>query len=311
MGLYNSYYENELRNVAIALVITFIGYNSNLSLKNVLSISLIYYFFILIVTGAQVRTNIGGFIILDSYAAFAKNSLGVLASVATIGLYIIALSSKANIKKFLLLSLSVILFALILTIRARASSIAVFLICLLYTHRQYSFRSKKTLYVIFGIVVLLTILIISGRFHYIGNFIYDSLTQHYEADFSNERVGRGERALEMFAESPLWGILDVNPIPVGYTYVHNFALRILTYYGILGGFFLILIYLFQTIYIIRQCLRKESKNIEFIGFWIMLSLLFSSLVEPTFPYGPGTAVLGAYLSLGFSLRLTERVPYSQ
>ncbi len=306
MGLYESYYNHDIRNISIAIAITYIGYNLNLTIKNILSISVIYYLTILVVTWAQVRTNIGGFLILDQYAAFAKNSLGVLSSVAAIGSFIIALSINSISKKFILLFGTVVLFALILTIRARASSVAVFLICTIYLYRRFALYNKKIFFAFTIIIILTTILFLNGNLHFIYDYIHDSFTQHNENDITNERIGRGLIAWNMFIDNPLLGILDNKPIPLAYTYVHNYFLRILTYYGILGSFFLFLIYLYQSIYIIKKCLEKNATDIEYMGFWIMLSLLFSSLVEPTFPYGPGTAVLGAYLSLGFSLKLVER-----
>lgn len=305
IGFFNSYYENDLRNIAIALAITFIGYNSNLSLRNILIISFAYYILILAVTWSQVQTNIGGFIILDQYAAFAKNSLGVLSSVATIGTFILSFSVRGQAKRILLLSVFFVLFFLILTIRARASTIAVFIICCFYLIKRYPPHSKKVINTLLIITILLFVLAFSGALHYIENFVYNSFVLHNEDDFSNERIDRAADAWEMFIQNPLWGIMDVKPASIGFTYVHNYMLRILAYYGIIGGSFFISIYIFQSYHIIKHCFKQNSHDIRFIGYWITLSLLFSSLAEPTFPYGPGTAVLGAYLSLGFSIKLTE------
>jgi len=46
---------------------------------------------------------------------------------------------------------------------------------------------------------------------------------------------------------------------------------------------------------------KSGMVIQNIGFYVFMVPLIISLVEPTFPYSPGTGVIFSFVLLGFSI----------
>lgn len=291
----------EVNNVMIAVSFMIIGYCSRISIRQFSFITLLYVVLSTFVLYSQVRTNIGGFVILDQYLANAKNALGVVGTAACITAFYFAVCNvikKAYIKYFLI-GLSIFLIILLLTIRARSS--VFILLCVLLIFLYTRVRSNHGSFIIILLLLSLIFIFVDalGGVNVAVEYIYSSLFQNRETDFSSDRVNRDAEALEIFFNSPFFGQITYDK---EIAWVHNYFLRILSSYGLIGGFFLIYLYLYFVVINIKMLLKSGFSEIRYIGFVIIMSPLISSLVEPTFPYSPGSATVFAFICFGYSLR---------
>lgn len=297
-------YINEIRNILIAFVFLVIGYCLNLSVKDFFFLFAIFLVVTLYSSMAQVVTNIGGFIIEDQYLANAKNSLGVILGTVCIGTVTIAFSNiKLGKWKYLLLGIAILLFVLLLTIRARATSLAVVIILGYYYIKRSKLQKKHAIN--FGLIFVVTFILIYSSKYYSGiwQFIQDSFLQNRETDIYGGRNTRNAEAISVIMDNPIWGKLGTD---IHTEWVHNYFLRILSEYGILGSLPLFCLYVYYVFFLGKSLLRLDILSIENIGILIILVPFFSSLTEPTFPYAPGTAVIFAFITFGFSLKNNQR-----
>lgn len=302
LALFNSNaYLYDIRSVFMAVVFLFIGYCSKLNQKEFIIISLISTIAIVYSLYAQVRINIGGFIILNQYFANAKNALGVIGACATI--FVFYLSFTNNIKniffKFSLWASAAFLLLLILTIRARASTLSIIAFLLYYILIRTKNNRTTIIKFIIAIFVFVLLIYVLGIADEIYNYFIQSFVQNREGDITSERNVRNADAIDIFMSEPLWGQLVDNSKNI--EWVHNYLLRIISSYGILGSLFILFLYMYIAFYVIKKTLNANVYKLEYIGFFIIIAPLVSSLAEPTFPYSPGTSIVFAFFAFGYSM----------
>lgn len=297
-------YINEIRNILIAFVFLVIGYCLSLSVKEFFFLFAIFLAVTLYSSTAQVATNIGGFIIEDQYLANAKNSLGVILGSICIGTVTIGFSEKRLGKvKYLLLGTAIFLFVLLLTIRARTSSLAVIIILGYYYIKRSKLQKKQAINFVLLFVVTLIFVYSSKYYSGIWQFVQDSFLQNREIDIYGGRTTRNAEALSVIIDYPIWGKLGTD---IHTEWVHNYLLRILSEYGIIGSLPLLFLYTYYVFFLIKYLLRQDVLRMENIGVLIMLVPFFSSFTEPTFPFAPGTAVVFAFVTFGYTLRNNQQ-----
>lgn len=291
---------NDLQSILMGMLLLLIGFCAKLSYRQYALLAIVYIVTSVYTTYAQVTENIGGFIIADQYFINAKNSIGVLAASASVASFFIGLSSQVKKKylKYTFLSLAVFLLFLLLTIRARASTLSVIAVFGFYYMRRVQLRRSEVIRIVIGGAALLVLLYMFGMLGSIGSYTVDSFTLNQDADITSGRTVRNAQALNIFLNEPFFGMLDTD---AKVEWVHNYFLRVLSAYGMVGGFFLLFIYLYILYYIISVVRHVNVREIRYCGFFVMIIPFISSLAEPTFPYSPGTAVAFAFLSLGYSL----------
>ena len=54
--------------------------------------------------------------------------------------------------------------------------------------------------------------------------------------------------------------------------------------------------------IIKEYFREKRLQLEYIGFFIPIIPFFISLLEPSFPFGPGTVQVFVYVLFGHALQ---------
>lgn len=86
--------------------------------------------------------------------------------------------------------------------------------------------------------------------------------------------------------------------------VHNYLLRVLSSYGIIGALPIYLLYFSIIIFVIKKIIKSQF-TIQYLGYFVSVVPLIISLAEPTFPYSPGTGVIFSFVFLGYSIRKTE------
>jgi hypothetical protein len=291
----------DVRYIAICLVAIMIGWQMDLDEKRFKIILLAFSGVILYVGLMQVFTNVGGFVILDQYHTDNKNSLGVMLSTGAIIFLFMALNSQGKpIVKVIFYVLAVLTFVVLLTIRARAASVTTILMLLyvLYEH----FKGKNfILYLGVGLVLLVIVYLVLPSAS--KEFVYNSFFQNYEgSDVTGGRAERNRAALEVLAYSPLLGNLKQN-VTVGW--VHNYPLNKMFEYGLVFAFPILLLYLYLLFHSAVKTIRSDNHNTCNIGYYLLIIPFIISMVEPTFPFGPGTATVFNFIMFGMALKYAE------
>lgn len=303
-------YLPEVMDVAISMACIYIGYNLKLNNKDLRYIYLLYGIALLLTALTLIINNIGGFVITDNYKIDSKNGIGAMLAVLSVSMFAYLGCSDCS-KLWKLISVGVIVFSLvaILTMRARASTMTVAISAFLYViqllrNGNITFKQLFRWFVVVVFLIVVILFVVEADFSVISEYVYNSLFQNVEDDVTTGRMERNVVAWDFFLSHPLFGRLDT---PQDMLWVHNYLLRIVTDYGVIGGLSLMLLYLFLLIHVINVHWKyKTSSSLDYIGYWAVLPILLLSVVEPLFPYSPGTAVLFAYLLLGYSMRRLSR-----
>ena len=130
------------------------------------------------------------------------------------------------------------------------------------------------------------------------NYAYESFTLNHEGDLTADRTRRNIEAWAIIQNSPFLGRMS---LPANIDWVHNYFLRVTSDYGFLGALPLLLLYVIVILYVVRSLIIIELNRIYNLGYVAMLVPLITSLAEPTFPFGPGTAVFFSFFLFGLSI----------
>lgn len=299
-------YFMELKNVAIPLIALFIGYNIRFSPKYMTTIYITYGVTLLAVGISLIINNIGALVITDLYKVASKNALGVMmASYVAIALPLLLSQKHRPAIKLLYLVLCIAFFIVLLTIRARASTITVFFTVAIFIieilvkgKNDYPGLSRKIITA--GIIILLLMPILSATVYPVNEYIHNSLFLNVEDDVTTGRLTRNKAALDFLLGGNLFlGRLEN---AANFEWVHNYFLRVLAEYGLVFGLILVIFYFYLLIKTLKFFLHKDVLQLNSIGLWALLPPLMLSFIEPLFPYGPGTSVLLTYILLGWSIK---------
>ncbi|MBQ3766282.1 MAG: hypothetical protein II874_06070 [Bacteroidales bacterium] len=274
-----------------------IGKSLNLSDRKLLILVAVFGLTALLSGIMQVYQNIGGFIILDQYRANSKNSLGAILATAVISFIYAASRTKKTIR-IAFVAFAVLGIIVVLTIRARASFLAIVLVIMAIFMRQI--KSK-------GVIWAFVILLVGGILlalapDSVSNFVIDSITAGRQGgDITSGRMGAYQQALSIFSSSPFLGnIAEQQEI----AWVHNYLLLKLSNFGLLFAWPFFVYYFFLLIYCFKHMLRTNQKREDlplfYQGFPLVLIPFVISILEPTFPFAPGTAVAYNFIMLGLS-----------
>ena len=245
----------------------------------------------------QVYQNIGGFIILDQYRANSKNSLGAILAAAVISFIYAASRSKKGFR-ILFYALAALGVVVVLTIRARASFLAIVLVMMAIFMRQI--KSKGVIWALVIISLGGVLLLVAPES--VSNFVIESITAGRQgSDITSGRMGTYQEALSIFSRSPFLGnISEQQEI----AWVHNYLLLKLSNFGLLFAWPFLMYYFYLLVYCIKHLLRtnqrREGLPIFYQGFSLVLIPFVISLLEPTFPFAPGTAVAYNFIMLGLA-----------
>ncbi len=291
---------SDVRSIMICLIAIMIGWQLDLDEKRFRIILLVFSVLILFVGVMQVFVNVGGFVILDQYQADNKNSLGVMLVSGAILLMFMGLNNTGKgVVKVLFFAGVIFDLALLLTIRARAATLTAGIMVLYILYERYKGKNFF-LYLLGGIVALIIIfLILPGS---VKDFVYSSFFQNYEGgDVTGGRTKRNIAALEFLSYHFIWGNLNQG-VDVGW--IHNYPLNKTFEYGIVFVLPIMLLYLYLLTYTIINTIRSNNRNNYNVGYYVLLIPFIISMVEPTFPFGPGTATVFNFLLFGVALKHT-------
>ena len=295
----NKMYFGATRDVALCFIAIVIGWSLNMGGKDIERLLLFFSLVVLFSGLMQVLTNIGGFVIRSQYLADAKNSLGALLSTVIISMIIVWRSSKASAARLVALFFSILGLVLIITIRARGALLSTVIVTLMLF---LGYLRKNKVAIIIASFFILAFLSMPLMPDVVYNYIHDSLfsgTQN--VDFTSGRLSIYESALEYLSESDnlFWGNVDQS-FSLG-SWIHNYFLLQVFRFGIVFSLPLLILYLFVFYHSARGLMQIKSPLSE-CGYPLVLVLYFISLLEPTFPYSPGTATLFNFVLIGGALR---------
>ena len=289
----------EVRALVICLVALSIGWQLRLSEIQMRIVLLVYAIGALYVGFMQVTNNVGGFVIEDQYLTDNKNALGVMLATSIAVLVYIATEVHSRKIWVVLWWIGVVaLFAVILTIRARAATLIALFALLLILYRRVNRSYYIFIVAAIPVIVLLGMLVIPSE---VIDFVTDSFFSGYEeSDITSDRSIRNQMALNYLSFHPLLGNLQHGSEHFGW--IHNYPLLQLFNNGLIFGFPILCLYVYLFFIIIKGSLRSKVDNIGEVGFFAALVPFIVSLAEPTFPFGPGTATVFNFILLGSAIK---------
>ena len=305
----SNWYFDESRNILMSFVFLLIGYSygKKTSYQQLLVLVVVYSLFVIYAVYNQLLQHAGGFVIKDIYISYGKNTMGVMCASSCIALSFLAFESRKRFVKLLLWFLYLYILIISISIRARASYIAILMITLFLVFKLYRGREaiKNIAWLIFGTIgVLILSLLFSNVLYSIWDFVWDSFTRHQNMDdLSSGRESINRFALNIVRRSPLFGNLVLQRNYESGE-VHNYFLRQLSSYGIIGSIPILFLYFFLILNSLKSVFKAKIVDYK-IGYYVYVVPIIISLVEPTFPFAPGTGVIFAYVVLGYSIQKAE------
>ena len=291
----------DVRSIAISLVAIMIGWQLDLDKKELWVLLIAFSGLILFAGLMQVFTNVGGFVILNQYETDNKNSLGVMLVSGAILLLFMGLNYTGKMfPKVIFIVGGVLTLIVLLTVRARAATLTAGIMGVYIFYER--FKGKNfVLYLLGGIAALVILLLILPESA--KDFVYNSFFQNYEdgGDITTGRAERNIAALNFLTYHTFLGNLNQNE-DVGW--IHNYPLNRTFEFGIIFVFPILLLYLYLLINTIIKTVKSDNRNTYNAGYYILLIPFIISMVEPTFPFGPGTATVINFLLFGVALRNT-------
>ena len=202
--------------------------------------------------------------------------------------------------KVLFFTGAVLVLVIMLTLRVRAATLTAGIMGVYIFYER--FKGKNFfLYLLGGIAALVILfLILPGS---AKDFVYNSFFQNYEGgDITAGRAERNAAAIDFLSYHIFLGNLNHNE-DVGW--IHNYPLNRTFEFGIIFVLPILLLYLYLLINTIIKTVKSNNRNTYNAGYYILLIPFIISMVEPTFPFGPGTATVINFLLFGVALRNTS------
>ena len=292
----------EIRYMSICLIAIMIGWQMDLKKKAFHGMLLTYAGMTLFVGLMQVITNIGGFVILDQYAIDNKNILGMMVATAGVIFFVMGLNcQQKGFVKIIYFGLALLTLVVLLTVRARASTLTLGLMLLYVLYERFK---GKNFFAYLMVGLLLTVVVYVFIPKSAKEYVYNSFTQNYEeGDITTGRSDRNAAALKFLANHMFLGNLN-NQSQVGQ--IHNYPLNRTFEFGIVFVTPILLMYLYLLFQTFFKTIKTNSRNNYNVGYYLLLIPFIVSMAEPTFPFGPGTATVFNFLAFGASLRNSDK-----
>lgn len=281
-----------------------IGHSLNYSIKAFRILLLLFCLLALIPGVFSVYQYVGSFTILDQYSTEHKNALGgILANFAAIMLCLPHLEETGKFRKLRNYIFFVLFCGCILVLRARAAFLA--LMFVLFLVFWLKLKSNKYRYLIFTGIFAGILLVFLFRGFIIPAFLSDFFFGGKDiSDLNAISSGRFERniaAIKLIADYPLFGQLSTS---IYLKTVHNYVLLKASQFGLLGSLPILILYFFIFWTIIKNVLKIRQIGLENSGYLIIIIPFIISIFEPSYPFGPGSVQVIAFLMFGYSLKST-------
>ena len=163
-------------------------------------------------------------------------------------------------------------------------------------------NNKKEVFIATGI--MMAIVLIGLQFEFIQTLMdtfWTSITyNHIITDLNALSSGRIQLIEDSFVwikTYPLFGFIGVESIPIS-EYTHVFILHTWMQYGLLGSLPFLLFYLFFVLIIIKILFNIEKDVFSILVFMLLSVSYVISLLEYSYPYGPGVSQFILWMMLG-------------
>ncbi|MBR4135143.1 MAG: glycosyltransferase family 4 protein [Bacteroidales bacterium] len=232
-----------------------------------------------------------------------KNQMGGLLSISAAALFFWGMKMKEERRHFMIVF--ALAFLLLILIRARADLFALIICSLFVFIKESELHLKANVKTVVGILCLLLI----GYILYNG-FVKDELTRFMFGGHGGQtmeqatthRWERNKMGLDFVSEHVIEGEQEEES---GISLIHNYPLLRMVRYGIFS-FPLLAFYLFFVGHVAYHLFRQRRTSIRDVGYVVCMVPLIVSLAEPSFPYGPGSVQMLAFLLLGASFRWNQQ-----
>ena len=246
--------------------------------------------------------------ISDHYVLSYKNSVCVIWALCAIGLFYIATLEKLNILNLIMVAFAITFLVFLVISRARAATLTAFLgIGFIFFRRYVGMTPQQILWlIILFIMAIFVVVAFEDVFRKGLSLISDSFFMGRDlSDIDSISSGRWSRniiAIEEFLDNPFAGLLYTNrEIP----WVHFYLLKILSSFGIFFGMPFLVVYFYLLKYVIKGIIRpivNYNYSIYALGVYLMGGLMFISLLEPSFPFGPSSITIPPMFFLGMFIK---------
>lgn len=290
----------DLSQLIVAFVCIGVGIGLDLDLRQWGNVAYYYTLAIVAVTIANCFYWAGGLYIPEHYMLDeGKNQIGGMVAICGAAMFFFGIKNKEERTHFMVMF--ALTFLLLLLIRARADFFALLACVLFIAAKDCKWRwnwGVKSILTVIGICLV-------GYIIYVG-FISDELHTFMaggksSGDFdviSSNRLERNQQGLDILLHDPLNGDVDNDS---NILLIHNYILLRLVRYGI-WSFPMVAFYLYFGIVTIIALFRNRKTALADVGYVVCMVPLLVSFMEPSFPYGPGSVQLLAFLLLGATFR---------
>ncbi len=236
----------------------------------------------------QIGPMIGYSILI--FIFFVKHYKYMLLKVMSFGLVLVsfftllAISNRSTIVGVTIMMIFMMLYVIFLGIKKLLSN------------------NKKEVFIATGI--MMAIVLIGLQFEFIQTLMdtfwtsitYNRIITDLNA-LSSGRIQLIEDSFVWIKTYPLFGFIGVESIPIS-EYTHVFILHTWMQYGLLGSFPFLLFYLFFVLIIIKILFNIEKDVFSILVFMLLSVSYVISLLEYSYPYGPGVSQFILWMMLG-------------
>jgi len=284
---------DDVRQIVIVFLCMIVGYTISISEKQLKKMCLFYVIGAVLMGLYAIVFYTGNFSFEgDRTLITGKNQIGGMVAVAGAIAAYFYFTSKT--KKLLSLLLALLSFAVSAVLRDRSAFVAFIFLGVVISFKV--FPVHKVIFVL--LIMLLAYLLFKSS---IDAFFTDALIGRGELDVEDLSTGRSVRnAMGIrYVQSHFWvgELFESAEIP----WIHNYLLLRLVRYGVWSVFFVV-IYLLFVLKIAKEYFGNKVLRIEHMGFFIAIIPFVISMLEPSFPFGPGTVQVFVYVLFGQALQ---------
>lgn len=287
------YNMDDVRQIVIVFLCMIVGYTISMDEQQLSRLSLFYIIGSVLLGLYAIVFYTGSFSFEgDRTLITGKNQIGGMVAVGgAIATYFYLTFDN---RKRMYFALALLAFFVSAILRDRSAFVAFLFFAIVVGFKQFPF------YKVFMVLIAMLLFYLFFK-STIDNFFINSLIGRGELDIEDLSTGRSSRN-EMgiqYLSSHFWvGELEASAnIP----WIHNYLLLRLVRYGVWSMFF-ILVYLMFVVKIIKEYFGDKELQFDKMGFFIPIIPFFISLLEPSFPFGPGTVQVFVYVLFGHALQ---------
>lgn len=295
---------DDLIQLIVAFLCIGIGTGLDFQPKTWANICFYYTLGLCVMIVANCLYHAGGLYVPEYYMVDkGKNQMGGLLAIGAISIFFWGMKLKEERRHMMILfTLSVLL---LLLIRARADLFALVFATLFIFVKESELHLKANVKTIVGTLCLILVayILYNGFFKdELNRFMFGGHGGHSIEQASTHRWERNKQGLDFVSEHVIEGEQEDDS---GIMLIHNYPLLRMVRYGIFS-LPLIAFYLFFIGNVIYHLFRQRRTHIRDVGYVACMVPLIVSLAEPSFPYGPGSVQMLAFLLLGASFRWNQQ-----